>query len=195
MKGPIAQTGERERCTSIQLLCFPTVSAVWPASSSSSPLHLPLRVRYIAPSKCELKEVFLSAGGFCQMFCYSDEKYQSAVPCRCPIATGFYPGSSLGTAHLQYLFPVDAVWAECERCGLQAAGKPPMLRPFPGVICWELRSMVVPFNSLWTEDSLMEAGRAIILDNFSFPSLQPGGLTRWEHLDLKDGGRTTVRVA
>lgn len=75
VEGTVPQTGDSELSTSSQLSLLP----VWECSVDSQPvcnptpapatrgaLHRPL-------PKCELKEIFLSAGGFCPIFHHSDE--------------------------------------------------------------------------------------------------------------------------
>lgn len=130
----VSQTGDSEWSTSSQLsllpvwecsvpsqpLCNPT-----PAPASHGALHRPL-------PKCELKEIFLSTGGFCPIFHHSEEKCNIHCLAASPSPLAF-THAPIPTPPFQYLFHVDAVWAESEWCAWKAGGKPPRLQLFPGV--------------------------------------------------------------
>lgn len=89
----VPQTGDSESSSSSQLSLLP----VWECSVASQPLCNPIP----APAshgalhrplpKCELKEIFLSAGGFCPIFHHGGEKCNIHCLAGVSITTSFLP--------------------------------------------------------------------------------------------------------
>lgn len=133
VEGTVSQTGDSEPSISSQLsllpvwecsvasqpLCNPT-----PAPATRSTLHRPL-------PKCELKEIFLQVA-FVQYFTTAMRQAISSASQVSPSPLAF-THAPFPTPRVQYLFHVDAVWAESWWCTWKAGGKPPRLQPFPGV--------------------------------------------------------------
>lgn len=195
VEGTVPQTGDSESSTSSQLSQLP----VWECSVASQPLCNPTpapatrgALHHPLP-KCELKEIFLSAGGFCPIFHHSDETCNIQCLAGVSITTSFYSRSFPHTSRPIFVPCGCCVGWELEVC-LEGWWEASQAAALPWSRCWELHSTAVPFNSLWIEALLMETGSAIILDNFSLSSLQPGGLPRRERLDLKGQGTTTVKT-